>query len=130
MEQSDLVFQKLKAKEKEYYDLEDEYLKRKATFTNQYNELYERRDRLARIVENEASKMDAFLQKGQYSYQDGEQFYRSLQQLMEDSQFMCRRREDELQYREDLLNRDYRKKQDELERTIGDLRRSYARTIK
>ena len=87
MEQSDLVFQKLKAKEKEYYDLEDEYLKRKATFTNQYNELYERRDRLARIVENEASKMDAFLQKGQHSYQDGEQFYRSLQQLMEDSQF-------------------------------------------
>ncbi|RSK22941.1 hypothetical protein D8834_04350 [Streptococcus oralis] len=48
MEQSDLVFQKLKAKEKEHYDLEDEYLKRKATFTNQYNELYERRDRLAR----------------------------------------------------------------------------------
>ena len=44
MEQSDLVFQKLKAKEKEHYDLEDEYLKRKATFTNQYNELYERRD--------------------------------------------------------------------------------------
>lgn len=130
MEQSDLVFQKLKAKEKEYYDLEDEYLKRKATFTNQYNELYERRDRLARIIEDEASKMDAFLQKGQYSYQDGEQFYRSLQQLMEDSQFACRRREDELQYREDLLNRDYRKKQDELEQTIGDLRRSYARTIK
>ena len=31
MEQSDLVFQKLKAKEKEHYDLEDEYLKRKAT---------------------------------------------------------------------------------------------------
>lgn len=130
MEQSDLVFQKLKAKEKEYYDLEDEYLKRKATFTNQYNELYERRDRLARIIEDEASKMDAFLQKGQHSYQDGEQFYRSLQQLMEDSQFACRRREDELQYREDLLNRDYRKKQDELEQTIGDLRRSYARTIK
>ena len=130
MEQSDLVFQKLKAKEKEYYDLEDEYLKRKATFTNQRNELYERRDRLARIIEDEASKMDAFLQKGQHSYQDGEQFYRSLQQLMEDSQFMCRRREDELQYREDLLNRDYRKKQDELEQTIGDLRRSYARTIK
>ena len=130
MEQSDLVFQKLKVKEKEYHDLEDEYLKRKATFTNQYNEFYERRDRLARIVENEASKMDAFLQKGQHSYQDGKQFYRSLQQLMEDSQFACRRREDELQYREDLLNRDYRKKQDELEQTIGDLRRSYARTIK
>ena len=130
MEQSDLVFQKLKAKEKEYHDLEDEYLKQKATFTNQRNELYERRDRLARIVEDEAGKMTAFLQKGQYSYQDGEQFYRSLQQLMEDSQFMCRRREDELQYREDLLNRDYRKKQDELEQTIGDLRRSYARAIK
>ena len=74
--------------------------------------------------------MTAFLQKGQYSYQDGEQFYRSLQQLMEDSQFVCRRREDELQYQEDLLNRDYRKKQDELEQTIGDLRRSYARAIK
>ena len=88
MEQSDLVFQKLKAKEREYYDLEDEYLKRKATFTNQRNELYERRDRLDRIIENEASKMDAFLQKGQYSYQDGEQFYRTLQQLMEDSQFV------------------------------------------
>ena len=88
MEQSDLVFQKLKAKEKEYYDLEDEYLKRKATFTNQYNELYERRDRLARIVENEAGKMTAFLQKGQHSYQDGEQFYRSLQQLMEESRFV------------------------------------------
>ena len=88
MEQSDLVFQKLKAKEKEYYDLEDEYLRQKATFTNQRNELYERRDRLARIVEDEASKMTAFLQKGQYSYQDGEQFYRSLQQLMEDSQFV------------------------------------------
>ena len=29
MEQSDLVFQKLKAKEKEYHDLEDEYLKPK-----------------------------------------------------------------------------------------------------
>ena len=130
MEQSDLVFQKLKAKEKEYHDLEDEYLKQKATFTNQRNELYERRDRLARIVDDEASKMTAFLQKGQYSYQDGEQFYRSLQQLMEDSQFVCRRREDELQYQEDLLNRDYRKKQDELEQTIGDLRRSYARAIK
>ena len=129
MEQSDLVFQKLKAKEKEYHDLEDEYLKQKATFTNQRNELYERRDRLARIVEDEAGKMTAFLQKGQYSYQDGEQFYRSLQQLMEDSQFACRRREDELQYREDLLNRDYRKKQDELEQTIGDLRRSYARAV-
>ena len=88
MEQSDLVFQKLKAKEKEYYDLEDEYLRQKATFTNQRNELYERRDRLARIVEDEASKMDAFLRKGQHSYQDGEQFYRSLQQLMEDSQFV------------------------------------------
>ena len=88
MEQSDLVFQKLKVKEKEYYDLEDEYLRQKATFANQYNELYERRDRLARIIENEASKMDAFLQKGQHSYQDGEQFYRSLQQLMEDFQFV------------------------------------------
>ena len=88
MEQSDLVFQKLKAKEKEYCDLEDEYLKRKATFTNQRNELYERRDRLARIVEDEAGKMTAFLQKGQHSYQDGEQFYRTLQQLMEDSQFV------------------------------------------
>lgn len=129
MEQSDLVFQKLKVKEKEYHDLEDEYLKRKATFTNQYNELYERRDRLARIVENEASKMDAFLQKGQHSYQDGEQFYRTLQQLMEDSQFACRRREDELQYHEEVLDRDYRKKQDELEQTIGDLRRSYARAV-
>lgn len=130
MEQSDLVFQKLKVKEKEYHDLEGEYLKQKAKFTNQRNELYERRDRLARIVEDEASKMDAFLQKGQHSYQDGEQFYRSLQQLMEDSQFACRRREDELQYREDLLDRDYRKSRDELEQTIGDLRRSYARTIK
>ena len=130
MEQSDLVFQKLKEKEKEYHNLEDEYLKQKATFTDQRNELYERRDRLARIVDDEASKMTAFLQKGQYSYQDGEQFYRSLQQLMEDSQFACRRREDELQYQEDLLNRDYRKKQDELEQTIGDLRRSYARAIK
>ena len=130
MEQSDLVFQKLQAKEKEYHDLEDEYLKQKATFTNQRNELYERRDRLARIVEDEAGKMTAFLQKGQYSYQDGEQFYRSLQQLMEDSQFACRRREYELQYQEDLLNRDYRKKQDELEQTIGDLRRSYARAVK
>ena len=49
---------------------------------------------------------------------------------MEDSQFVCRHREDELQYQEDLLNRDYRKKQDELEQTIGDLRRSYARAIK
>ena len=88
MEQSDLVFQKLKAKEREYHDLEDEYLKQKATFTNQRNELYERRDRLARIVEDEASKLDAFLQKGQRSYQEGEQFYRSLQQLMEDSQFV------------------------------------------
>ena len=129
MEQSDLVFQKLKAKEKEYCDLEDEYLKRKATFTNQRNELYERRDRLARIVDDEAGKMTAFLQKGQYSYQDGEQFYRSLQQLMEDSQFACRRREDELQYHEEVLDRDYRKKQDELEQTIGDLRRSYARAV-
>lgn len=130
MEQSDLVFQKLKAKEKEYHDLEDEYLKRKATLMNQRNELYERRDRLTRIVEDEAGKMDAFLQKGQHSYQGGEQFYRSLQQLMEDSQFMCSRREDELQYHEEVLDRDYRKKQDELEQTIGDLRRSYARTIK
>ena len=130
MEQSDLVFQKLKEKEKEYHNLEDEYLKQKATFTDQRNELYERRDRLARIVEDEAGKMDAFLQKGQHSYQDGEQFYRSLQQLMEDSQFACRRREDELQYYEEMLDRDYRKKQDELEQTIGDLRRSYARTIK
>lgn len=32
MEQSDLVFQKLKAKEKEHYDLEDEYLKAESNF--------------------------------------------------------------------------------------------------
>ena len=37
--------------------MEDEYLKQKATFTNQRNELYERRDRLARIVEDEAGKI-------------------------------------------------------------------------
>ena len=63
MEQSDLVFQKLKAKEKEHYDLEDEYLKRKATFTNQYNELYERRDRLARIIETKLAKWMSFFKR-------------------------------------------------------------------
>ena len=72
MEQSDLVFQKLKAKEKEHYDLEDEYLKQKATFTNQYKELYQRRDRLARIIEADSSKKDVRLQRGQHSYEDAE----------------------------------------------------------
>ena len=110
--------------------MEDEYLKRKATLRINITNSMNVETALPESLKTKLAKWMSFFKKGQHSYQDGEQFYRSLQQLMEDSQFACRRREDELQYHEEMLDRDYRKKQDELEQTIGDLRRSYARTIK
>ncbi len=98
---------KLKAKEKEYYD--GRYLK-KATFTNQYNgTLVNVETALPESLKTKLAKWMSFFKRDN-SYQDGEQFYRSLQQLMEDFQFACRRREDELQYHEEMLDRDYRKK--------------------
>ena len=130
MDQSDVILEALKGKEKEYRDLEEDYHTQKAAFIKAQDEIYERREKLSQIVDEEASKMDAFLRKGQRTYQDGDPFYRSLQQLMEESQFAYQRRNDSLQQEEATLDKNYRKQCNELEEAIDSLRRSYASTNK
>ena len=130
MDRSDVILQNLKTKEKEYKKLEEDYRLRKAALSEAYNEMYERRERLSQIADEEASKMNAFLRRGQHTYQDAEVFYRSLQQLMEESQFAYQRRNDSLQQEEATLDKNYRKQCNELEEAIDSLRRSYASTNK
>ena len=60
MDRSDVILQNLKIKQREYNELEDDYRFKKAKLSEAYNEMYERRERLSRIVDEEASKMDIF----------------------------------------------------------------------
>ena len=96
MDRSDVILQNLKTKKREYNELEDDYRLKKATLTEAYNEMYERRKRLSRIVDEEASKMNVFLHYVQQTYQDAEDFYRSLHRLMEESQIAYQHRNESL----------------------------------
>lgn len=130
MDRSDVILQNLKTKKREYNELEDDYRLKKATLTEAYNEMYERRKRLSRIVDEEASKMNAFLHHVQQMYQDAEDFYRGLHQLMEESQIAYQHRNESLQQREEILDKNYWKQRNDLENDIDKLRRLYVSTTK
>ena len=130
MDRSDVILQNLKIKQREYNELEDDYRFKKAKLSEAYNEMYERRERLSRIVDEEASKMDIFLHQVQQTYQDAEDFYRSLHQLMEESQIAYQHRNDSLRQREEILDKNYWKQRNDLENSIYKLRRLYASTTK
>ena len=130
MDRTDVILQTLKIKKREYNELEDDYRFKKAKLSEAYNEMYERRERLSRIVDEEASKMDIFLHQVQQTYQDAEDFYRSLHQLMEESQIAYQHRNDSLRQREEILDKNYWKQRNDLENSIDKLRRLYASTTK
>ena len=122
----DNLYQQIRRKEEEYNELESAYRMQKKVFEAKHEEIFDRKFQLARIADDEAGKLNAFLYKTNHSYHDGERFFQSLQQLMDQSDSAFRKRSSTLEMEEEKLDRAYRKERAALEEEVNKLRREYA----
>ncbi len=99
----DNLYQQIRRKEEEYNELESAYRMQKKAFEAKHEEIFDRKFQLARIADDEAGKLNAFLYKTNHSYHDGERFFQNLQQLMEQSDSAFRKRSSTLEMEEEKI---------------------------
>ena len=121
----DNLYQQIRRKEEEYNELESAYRMQKKVFEAKQQEIYDRKFQLDRNSHDEAVNENACIYKTNHSYHDGERFFQSLQQLMDQSDSAFRKRSSTLEMEEEKLDRAYRKERAALEEEVNKLRREY-----
>ena len=128
MESRDVKWVAIRQKERELFDLEDQYYQEKKKLDNKALELDERNANLEKLISDEVDKMYQILRKFKSTDDDVRNYFIELEELKDYSDQVYRGHRIKLEEERERYDKELRKKRNELDEEFQKLRRNYAST--
>jgi hypothetical protein len=128
MESRDVKWVAIRQKERELFDLEDQYYQEKKKLDNKALELDERNANLEKLISDEVDKMYQILRKFKSTDDDVRNYFIELEDLKDYSDQVYRGHRIKLEEERERYDKEFRKKRNELDEEFQKLRRNYAST--
>ena len=128
MESRNVKWDAIRQKERELFDLEDQYYQEKKKLDNKALELDERNANLEKLISDEVDKMYQILRKFKSTDDDVRNYFIELEELKDYSDQVYRGHRIKLEEERERYVKEFRKKRNELDEEFQKLRRNYAST--
>lgn len=128
MESRDVKWDAIRQKERELFDLEDQYYQEKKKLDNKVFNLDERNANLEKLLSDEVDKMYQILRKFSATSDDVREFFTEIEEFKDYSDQVYRGHRMKLEEERERYDKEFRKKRNELDEEFHKLRREYAST--
>lgn len=128
MESRDVKWDAIRQKERELFDLEDQYYQEKKKLDNKVFNLDERNANLEKLLSDEVDKMYQILKKFSSTADDVKNYFTELEEMKDYSDQVYRGHRMKLEEERERYDKEFRKKRNELDEEFQKLRRDYAST--
>ena len=128
MERKDVKWEEIREKERELFNLEEQYYQQKKELDNKAFDLDERNANLERIITEEVDKMYQILRKFSSTADDVKDYFTEIENLRNFSNQVYRDRRIKLEDEREKHDNEFRKKRNDLDEEFHKLRRDYAST--
>ena len=128
MERKDVKWEEIREKERELFNLEEQYYQQKKELDNKAFDLDERNANLERIITEEVDKMYQILRKFSSTADDVKDYFTEIENLRNFSNQVYRGHRIKLEEERERYDKEFRKKRNELDEEFQKLRRNYAST--
>ena len=128
MESRNVKWVAIRQKERELFDLEDQYYQEKKKLDNKALEIDERNANLEKLISDEVDKMYQILRKFKSTDDDVRNYFIELEELKDYSDQVYRGHRIKLEEERERYDKEFRKKRNELDEEFQKLRRNYAST--
>ncbi|WP_449458467.1 hypothetical protein [Streptococcus suis] len=105
--ESDLIWERIRKREQELFDLEDGYNQEKNKIEARQEDLEQRQNALKLLIEREQEEMRCFLSCHSLDYDAALSFFQELDQLQEESFYQYRQEMDQLFQQGERLSQQY-----------------------
>ena len=128
MERKDVKWEEIREKERELFNLEEQYYQQKKELDDKALDLNERNANLEKLMSDEVDKMYQVLRKFSSTADDVRDYFIEIENLRHFSNQVYRDRRIKLEDEREKYDNEFRKKRNELEEEFHKLRRDYAST--
>ena len=128
MERKDVKWEEIREKERELFNLEEQYYQQKKELDNKAFDLDERNANLEKLMSEEVDKMYQVLRKFDSTADDVREYFTEIENLRHFSDQAYREHRIKLEDEREKCDKDFRKKRNDLDEEFHKLRRYYAST--
>lgn len=128
MERKDVKWEEIREKERELFNLEEQYYQQKKELDNKAFDLDERNANLEKLISEEDDKMYQILRKFSSTADDVKDYFTEIENLRHYSNQVYRDRRIKLEDEREKYDKEFRKKRNDLDEEFHRLRRDYAST--
>ena len=128
MERKDVKWEEIRDKERELFNLEEQYYQQKKELDSKVFDLDERNANLEKLMSEEVDKMYQVLRKFDSTADDVREYFTEIENLRHFSDQVYREHRIKLEDEREKYNNEFRKKRNDLDEEFHKLRRDYAST--
>lgn len=128
MERKDVKWEEIRDKERELFNLEEQYYQQKKELDNKAFDLNERNANLEKLMSEEVDKMYQVLRKFDSTADDVREYFTEIENLRHYSDQAYREHRIKLEDEREKCDKEFRKKRNDLDEEFHKLRRYYAST--
>lgn len=128
MERKDVKWEEIREKERELFNLEEQYYQQKKELDNKAFDLNERNANLEKLMSQEVDKMYQILRKFDSTADDVREYFTEIENLRHFSDQVYREHRIKLEDEIEKYDKEFRKKRNDLDEEFYRLRRDYAST--
>ena len=128
MERKDVKWEEIREKERELFNLEEQYYRQKKELDKKALDLDERNASLEKLMSEEVDKMYQVLRKFDSTADDVREYFTEIENLRHFSDQVYRENRIKLEDEIEKNDKEFRKKRNELDEEFHKLRRDYAST--
>ena len=128
MERKDVKWEEIRDKERELFNLEEQYYQQKKELDSKVFDLDERNANLEKLMSEEVDKMYQILRKFETSADDVRDYFTEIENLRHFSNQVYRDHKIKLEDEREKHDNEFRKKRNDLDEEFHKLRRDYAST--
>ena len=128
MERKDVKWEEIREKERELFNLEEQYYRQKKELDNKSLDLDKRNANLEKLISEEVDKMYHISRKFETSADDVKEYFTEIENLRHFSNQVYRDHKIKLEDEREKYDKEFRKKRNELDEEFHKLRRDYAST--
>ena len=128
MERKDVKWEEIREKERELFNLEEQYYQQKKELDNKAFDLDERNANLEKLMSEEVDKMYQVLRKFDSTADDVREYFTEIENLRHFSDQAYREHRIKLEDEREKCDKEFRKKRNDLDEEFHKLRRYYACT--
>lgn len=128
MERKNVKWEEIREKERELFNLEEQYYRQKKELDNKSLDLDKRNANLEKLISEEVDKMYQILRKFSSTADDVKEYFTEIENLRHFSNQVYRDHKIKLEDEREKYDNEFRKKRNDLDEEFNKLRRDYAST--